>query len=139
MDPAIFEKLRGMNQKATADIEAVLNSSQKAKLPGVMKEFQALGSARIPFGVVPELKLTADQGKRLQAVGDEQEKKRQALVGGTDRNAFRALREETQQKVEAILTADQKATVKKYEDAHPRPGRGGGGRGGRAGGAGTIS
>src|SRR5262249_13568680 len=110
-------------------------------LPGVMKEFQALRGARIPLEVSADLKLTPDQVKKIEAVSDEQQKKMQAAFqgGGGDRNAFRAMREETQQKVDAILTADQKAAVKKYEDAHTRQGRGGGGRGGRrGGGAGTI-
>ncbi len=151
MDPAVMEKIRGLSQTATASIEGVLKSSQKAKLPGLLKEFQALREARIPLEVASDLKLTPDQAKRIEAVSDEQQKKMQAMFQGAarggDRNAmrasFQAMRQENQQKIDAILTADQKAAIKKYEDAHPRPGRGGGGpgggRGGRGGGAPGIS
>lgn len=141
-DPNAFqanmEKIRGMNEQATKDIEAVLNSGQKAKLPGLMKEFTALRGARIPFEVATELKLSPDQLKRIEAVSAEQQKAmRDAFQNagqGGDRRAmmekFRAMRQENQQKIEAILTADQKAAIKKYEDAHPRPQRGGRGGGG---------
>ncbi len=143
-DPAFaanMEKLRGMNAKATASIEAVLTAPQKTKVPGLVKEFQALRGARIPLEVAADLKLTPDQIKRIEAVSDEQRKKMQAAFQGAgqggDRTAmrekFQAMRTENQQKIEAILTADQKAAVKKYEDAHPRPQRGGGGRGGGGG------
>lgn len=143
-----MEKVRGLNEKANSSIEAALTSSQKSKVPGLMKEFQALRGARIPLEVAADLKLTPDQIKRIEAVSEEQSKKmRDAFQGagqGGDRQAmmerFRTMRQENQQKVDAILTADQKAAVKKYEDAHPRPQRGGGGRGGRGGGGtGRIS
>jgi Spy/CpxP family protein refolding chaperone len=145
-DPALMEKIRAASTKTTASIEAVLNSAQRVKVPGLVKEFQALRGARIPLEVAADLKLTPDQIKKIEAVSDDQRKKMlevfQGGGPGGDRNAmaekFRAMRTENQQKIEAILTADQKAAVKKYEDAHPRPQRGGG-RGGRGGGGGQIS
>ncbi len=121
------EKMRTLDQKATGDIEAVLTTEQKSALPELLKILNALGRAGVPPEVAGDLKLTADQRRQLAA-----------LPGGPggpppSRDGMGQGRREADEKVMAILTADQKKIV----EAYPRQGPGeGGGRPPRGGGFG---
>jgi hypothetical protein len=139
--------MQAADKKASKEIEAVLTSSQRSKLPAVLKELETARNAGIPVEVVADLKLTPDQTKKLDAVAKEAVAKRTQMMqgggGGGDRQAmfqaFQKMRDENRKKVDAILTPGQRDALKKYEDAHPR-GRGGrgGGPGGPGGGARAV-
>src|SRR5437016_7587999 len=49
---AIMQKITDLNTKTQHEIEGVLNASQKAKLPGLIREFQAARGAGIPLEVI---------------------------------------------------------------------------------------
>ena len=92
---------------------------------------QQFVAAQAPFGafranplvllrqesVQKELKLTDDQKKKIADVSKEIREKMQNGGAGADR---RALMQEGRTKVEAILTAEQKAAIEKYNKEHPR-------------------
>lgn len=142
---AMMAKMTAANDKAAKDIDAILTSSQKAKLPAVLKEMQAARGAQIPVEIVGDLKLTADQVKKLEAISAESQTKMREMFSGGARGApgqpgqpgggdrqqmfqkFQEMRQATHQKTLGVLTPAQQAILKKYEDAHPRPQRGAGG------------
>jgi Spy/CpxP family protein refolding chaperone len=116
-DPANRDKMREMNQKAIADIEAILTTEQKDKLKTAMAEMGTLRSVGIPLALAGSLKLTDDQKKKIADISKEIREKMQNGGQGADR---RALMQEGRTKVEAILTAEQKAAIEKYNKEHPR-------------------
>ncbi len=130
-DPAARQKRTELSAQATKDIEAVLKEDQKAKVPDLLKQLGGLSGAGIPLEVVGDLKLTADQTKKIEAVETDSQKAmaelRQGAGAGGDRQAMaqkmREMRQASQQKVMDILTADQKAIVTKYQQEHPRQNR----------------
>jgi Spy/CpxP family protein refolding chaperone len=143
---AMMEKMRTASEKTGKEIEGVLTSAQKAKLPGVLKQLDTVRGAGIPMGAAPDLNLTPDQLNKLEALSKDRQKQMESLRGaggqgggGDMMQRFQQMRAENQKKVDAILTAPQKAALKKYEDAHPRRGFGGGGGAGFGGGGGGRS
>ena len=116
-DPASRDKRRELNQKGVAHIEAILTTEQKDKLKTAMAEMTTLRSVGIPMALAGQLKLTDDQKKKIADVSKEIREKMQNGGQGADR---RALMQEGRTKVEAILTADQKAAIEKYNKEHPR-------------------
>ncbi|MBI3945241.1 MAG: hypothetical protein HY321_04930 [Armatimonadetes bacterium] len=125
-----MERRQQLNTKATQDIEAVLTDAQKQKVPDLIKQMQVYRNCGIPLEVVAALKLTPDQVTKLEAISKEYQTKLEGMqTGGGGFDGFRELREATQQKVQAVLTADQKAIVEKWQRDNPQPGRGAGGRG----------
>jgi hypothetical protein len=124
-DPAARQKRGELSAAAVKDIEAILTADQKAKWPEIQKQYSALRGAGIPLEVVSDLKLSADQIQKIQAVEADAQKAMEAARqgGNVDRQAMAQLRQESQKKATDILTADQKTIVTKYEEAHPRPNR----------------
>jgi protein CpxP len=79
-----------------------------------------------------QLKLTDDQTTKVTAIYTAQAAKRDSLTkAGADRSAMRPLMQESNEKIQALLTDDQKAAWKKMqEEMRARMGNGGGMGGG---------
>jgi hypothetical protein len=139
---AQLQKLGESNEKAGKDIEALLKPEQKTKVPEVLKEAGQLRAAGIPLEAVPELKLTADQKKKIVALGEENSTKMRAMFtpgqppAADMREKMQAMRTEMRGKVSALLNADQKKVMEKYQQRGGFGGFGGGRPGGGPGGAG---
>jgi hypothetical protein len=126
---AAMDKMRGMDEQVKSNIEAVLTDEQKQALPGFLKEIQAFRAAGISPEVYGSLKLTGSQKQKLIALGKQaQETTRQAMDKARESGDFESVREamdqsrrQTHDKAMAILTSEQRATVQKYQQAHPRP------------------
>lgn len=75
------------------------------------------------------LKLTDDQTTKVVAIYKEQAAKRDSMMkAGADRQAMRPLMQASNEKIQAILTAEQKEAWKKQqEEMRARMGGGGGG------------
>lgn len=158
---ANFEKLGKLQEKANADIAAVLTAQQKQALPPILKKMGGLRQAGIPLEVYASLKLTDKQISQIQAVI---EKDRPAggpggmmgggrpggpppggpgappppggrpggMMGGPGgMGGFGAARAKMHADAMAILTAPQKKIVDDWDKAHPRPQFGGMGGGRR--------
>lgn len=100
--------------------------------------------AGIPSGVLGDLKLTADQKKKImaQATQSQQEMrdKRQAAQQSGQRMSredMMAMQKDNQDKISALLTPTQRAMVEKYTRDHPQPAFGGFGGGRRNNGPGA--
>lgn len=138
-------------KKAAAEswkkMEAVLKPEQLTRLNGIFLQ-TALPQALKDEAIAKELKLSADQTKKideaLQWGQDEQRKLFQGGAGGRDADARKKMQEdrqkiqkETDAKVLAVLTADQKAQCEKMKGAEfklEEPARGPGGARGERGG-----
>ena len=118
-DPANREKRRELTNKANADIEAVLNDEQKAKLKDVLQEMGMLRSAGIPLELVGDLKLTDDQKKQMAAIMADTQEKMRGLSPEDRRAKGREMMQEARTKMEAVLTDEQKAMIEKYRKEHP--------------------
>ena len=145
-DPAqlqeMMTKMQEDRKKNDAQIEAVLTDDQKKALPAFLKDVQTFQTAQLPLALVGDLKLTDDQKTKMAAVVTQIQKiaqeKRQEAMDNQDFQSLREILTQTQtalkDKTRALLTADQKAMVEKYEKENPNQGFGGrGGRGGAPG------
>ena len=148
-DPAqlqeMMTKMQEDRKKNDAQIEAVLTDDQKKALPAFLKDVQTFQTAQLPLALVGDLKLTDDQKTKMAAVVTQIQKiaqeKRQEAMDNQDFQSLREIMTQTQtalkDKTRALLTADQKAMVEKYEKENPNQGFGArGGRGGGQGGPG---
>jgi Spy/CpxP family protein refolding chaperone len=146
LDPAqlqeMMTKMQEDRKKNDAQIEAVLTDDQKKALPAFLKDVQTFQTAQLPLALVGDLKLTDDQKTKMAAVVTQIQKiaqeKRQEAMDNQDFQSLREIMTQTQtalkDKTRALLTADQKAMVEKYEKENPNHGFGGrGGRGGAPG------
>ena len=147
-DQGAMQKMRDLNTRTTGEIEALLTPDQKTKMQSARQELRVYRMAGIPLGLYGQIKLTADQKTKLQAL---------APAGGGGRGqggpggpggppggppggqpggqrggggGFQQMRE----KAEAILTPAQKTQIAAYLKAHPEEARGGRGGGGGFGG-----
>ncbi|MCW3055707.1 MAG: hypothetical protein JWN14_4877 [Chthonomonadales bacterium] len=141
-------KQREASTKADTDIKAVLTEDQTKLIPDMNKELGSYTAVNIPVGVLPDLKLTADQKTKITTIAADSQKEMQAKFqeaqangGQVDQAAMQEMRKASSDKVTAVLTDTQKTTLADYRKAHPTPqfgGRGGAGGGRRAGGAGAA-
>jgi len=148
-DPAqlqeMMTKMQEDRKKNDAQIEAVLTDDQRKALPAFLKDVQTFQTAQLPLPLIGDLKLTEDQKTKMAAVVKQvqtiSQEKRQEAMDNQDFQALREIMTQTQtalkDKTRALLTADQKAMVEKYEKENPNQGFGArGGRGGGQGGPG---
>jgi Spy/CpxP family protein refolding chaperone len=126
--------------EAKKKIDEVLLPEQRERLDQIVLQVQGT-QALATEAVAAKLSLSDEQKTKIKEVQEAQgEKMRELFQGGRDgggREAFDKLRTETQEKVDAILTAEQKEKLaqlkgKAFElDRSQFRGPGGGGRGGR--------
>lgn len=142
-DRAAFEKARpkieAAMKKADADIETVLTPAQRKQVPAMLKEMQALRGAGLPMSLAGSLKLTADQIAKLDKIAKDRAAATAKLFQGNQGDRMAAmqkmgqLRDDARKKAMAVLNAQQKAAVEKWEKEHPRRGFMMGGPGGPGG------
>jgi hypothetical protein len=112
-------KIKKLQDAAETEALAALSADHKAMVTTLIKHMKTLQAVRLPAGAVLNLKLNDDQYTKLDALAPAKG------VKGDPR--------QLRQKVEAILTADQKETLQEYMDAHSPMGGPGGGPGGPGG------
>jgi hypothetical protein len=133
-----MEKLHAQEQRVSDRIQAILSLEQKQALPSLLKGIEALRAAGLPPTLYHDLKLTADQKKQIAAIGASLPDT-PAPRGSAERphgrpgavppppgppDGFRELRQQTREKVLAVLTAEQRKSLEEYRRARPRPGPG---------------
>lgn len=141
-----FQKRNTINTTANNDIQTLLTDEQKAKLPAFLQELGTMQQAGIPAGVLGDLKLTAEQKKKIMAQAQSsqqemQEKRQAAQQSGQQmtREEMMAMRKDATDKIAALLTPTQRAAVEKYNRDHPQPAFGGFGGGRRQNGPGAAA
>ncbi len=110
----------GDRRKQTkAAILAVLTDPQKALLTRVTDEAEALRAARIPLQALPDLGLSAEQQKKIAAIGMEGRQKAAALLTSDSEDmdtppqeSLRDAEEAMGDDVRALLTSDQRAKAR---------------------------
>ncbi|MGC8667130.1 MAG: hypothetical protein ACP5VE_03290 [Chthonomonadales bacterium] len=122
-DPANMQKLRDLTNQADRDIQALLTPEQTEKLREVAPIWSALRSAGIALDLLPQLKLTAEQNEKIAAVVKEMGEKLRGLSPDERRTQGRELRQEARNKIEALLTEQQKEVLRKYQEEHRVRGR----------------
>jgi hypothetical protein len=120
----MFQKVRDLNDKASKEVEDTLNPDQKAKLPGALKDLTNLRSVGIPLETVGDLKLTADQKKKIADIAQDMQTKTQEAIQNGDRAKRREIMQAGRQQALDVLTPEQKAVIDKYQAAHTRPATG---------------
>jgi len=134
---ARMQKMQALDKATNDKINAVLTDDQKAMLPGLVQLLSGLQSAGIQPPALTVLNLTSDQKKKAVAIGKETDQAAQEAMQDRDFEAMQAARAKGRDKIQALLTADQKAALAKFAKDHPQPRFGGpGGPGGRQGGPG---
>lgn len=136
----MMQKRREMTEKYNKEAIALLNDDQKKKAPELLKELTILRDAGIPLPLYSEINLTKDQKTQLEKISKElqaerREKMQEALQSGDNQKIAEMLRNMQtgrSEKVNAILTKEQKDMIEKFEKDNPqrrRPGAGGAGGG----------
>ena len=108
-------KTRELTAAANTDIKAVLTPDQQStlteKLPIVMLLNQ---SKAVPAGAFGDVKLTADQMDKIKTVTMATQEKLKALAKEDRKTKNPEILADFKTQVDAILTAEQKATVGKF-------------------------
>jgi len=135
------QKSRAVSTKADADIKAVFTDDQTKAVDTMNKDLQAYRGVGIPVEILPDLKLTEDEHTKIATIADDSQKemaakRQEAQQAGGDpaamRQAMTDMRKATHDKIIAVLTTSQKATLEAYLKDHPQPQFGGAGGGRRA-------
>ena len=141
---AANQKRLDIANKADSDIEAALTDDQKIALTNFKRDLQVMQQAGLPLDMVGDLNLTDDQRQKITAQAREnqrtvRQKATEAQQSGTTMTseARTAMLKENRDKILALLTPEQRATLDKYGKEHPAPGTGGARPGGNAAPAGT--
>lgn len=121
-DPGAAQKRRDLSKEASTQIQAILTTEQKDALKKAVPELLMLRSAGVPLVVLDQLKLTDDQKTKIKAIVDEVLAKVKDLSAEERRAKQRELMTDARAKVAEILTADQKAIIKKAMDEQRRRG-----------------
>lgn len=114
-DSGAAEKRRTLVRQANADLANVLTQEQKDALRKAAPVLLELRALNIPVKAYPELKLTADQEKRIHAIVQGVREKVKALPESERRAKARELMSAARTEVEAVMTPSQKAVL----DQHP--------------------
>jgi len=146
---AIGAKVTELGQKSSKDIDAILKDDQKTEATALVKDLQMLQVLRIPYQTLDDLKLTSEQKTKLMAIAADVTKERtakqqeiQAARQANDNAKAQELQQaffaslgagKPDEKALAVLTADQKDVIDKWQKANPQ--RGGGRRFGPGAGA----
>jgi hypothetical protein len=122
-DPANATKIRDLGRTATTDIQALLTDEQKEKLKELRLVLTGFSTAGIPLDIVGDLKLTAEQKTKLAAIAKDVADKTKDFTPEDRRTKGREINQAARTQAEALLTAEQKTAIEKYNKEHPRPGR----------------
>jgi hypothetical protein len=131
----IAEKATAMGNAKVAELllPHQVKRLKEISLQRSIRGFRGMTALTDP-AIAAQLKLTDDQKKRIEAVSQDIRNKARELFSGGNREGGRekmeALGKERDEKVLAVLTADQKATLEKLKGKPFEGGFGGGRRGG---------
>jgi len=139
------KKMEPVTKEIQSKLDAVLTDKQKTRLKEIAIQVQGNRGALQNPDVVAALKITDEQKTKIEKIGTELREEMRNLRGGGGGRGGEAMQElmaESETRVMAVLTAEQKETLEKLKGAkieidrtQLRGGRGQGGPGG-AGGAG---
>ena len=120
----------GRGQQTLSIPESVVKANlplDTAKFETLIADLKVLQGVNLPLEAVTELKLTAEQKKKLGERAKATQSKAREMQQAGDREGAMALRSSVAENVKTILTAEQNKVVEKY----PAPRFGGGQGGGR--------
>ncbi|HLV78773.1 MAG TPA: hypothetical protein VKT32_00790 [Chthonomonadaceae bacterium] len=119
--PAEQAQRRQLNEKASADISAVLTAEQRSEIESTLPALDMLHASRVfPLAVLPQLNLTQDQIGKLRAAAQQTQDKIRDLPAAERHTQRPALLEEFRNNAQAILTPQQKETIANFHPQHPR-------------------
>ncbi len=123
-DPAktqeIIAKMNDLRTKADSDIEAVLNEDQKKQLPEFFAETGGMVEAGIPAALLAELKLTPEQRRKIVDAGTDAQRKWKEMPREERKAKRKAWRKDLSDRIQEVLTDDQKQTLKKFAEEPPK-------------------
>lgn len=106
-------KAQEANKKTDEEIKTVLNEDQTKILPDFMKETQALVGAGLPATTLGDLKLTSEQKKKIVELTDKMQADLKDVPRAERRTKQQELRKDLSEKAMALMTDEQKETLKK--------------------------
>ena len=128
---AANQKRQEIANKSDSDIEAALTDDQKKTLPDFKRNLQVIQQAGLPLDVAGDLNLTEEQRTKIVAQAREnqrtmRQKATEAQQSGTamTAEARTAMLKENRDKILALLTPEQRATLDNYSKSHPARGTG---------------
>jgi len=119
-NPENRAKRAELTRQANQQIEAVLTAAQKERLKSALQEIAPLRGAGLPLELLAQLKLTDEQKKQITAIAREAREKIGALPREERRAKGQEITQAARDKILAVLTADQKATLEKWNSERRR-------------------
>lgn len=119
-DPVNAQKIKELTEKANSDIEAVLTPEQKTRLPEVLQMAGMLRHTGLPLELAVSLKLSDDQKHKIADLLKDSQSRMKALSPDEKKVRGKEIRNETHEKIMAVLNDDQKAAAARYTQEHPR-------------------
>ncbi len=121
MTPEDRAKITETNRKASDDIKAVLTKEQADAVEAALPMLNLVRTSRaFPLDVIPDLKLTPDQIKKLETLATDTNEKSRAIPREERQTKMREINAEAKTQIEAMLTDTQKDIIKAHPNANPR-------------------
>lgn len=128
VDPGVRQKRTELQRETGKQIEGILTPDQLKKLRTASPQIAAARSAGLPLTVLADLKLTDDQRKQIADIVKGVAEQLKGLSADERRAKSRDLQRDARTKVEALLTADQKDVIAKFQKGRKRGGAAGAAR-----------
>ena len=110
-----------VSSKATEDIKAVLTPEQLSAVEKAAPMLTMLNQSKaIPLAALPDVKLTKDQMDKIGALVNVEQAKLTGLKGAERRAKTPEVNADFKTQVKALLTADQKDALAKFETTAPK-------------------
>ncbi|MCX6358418.1 MAG: hypothetical protein NT029_01325 [Armatimonadetes bacterium] len=120
VDPTVRQKRTELQRTTAAAIEALLTPDQLKKLKAAVPEIVVARSAGLPLAVLIDLKITAEQRKQIADIVKGVTDQLQSMPADERKAKSKELQREGRTKVEALLTAEQKAVIVKFQKSRKR-------------------
>lgn len=121
-DPTVRQKRTELQRTTATQIEAVLTTDQLKKLKQATPQITAARSAGLPLPVLVDLKLTEEQRKQIADIVKGVADQLKGMPADERKARSKELQREGRTKVEAMLTAEQKEVITKFQKSRRRGG-----------------
>jgi hypothetical protein len=119
-DPEKRGAARKITSAANTAITAELNPAQQQQAAKLGPEVYALKAAGMPKELAGKITLTTEQEEKIEAIAQELKVKVKALPEQDRKAQSKALKQEAELKMAAVLTKPQQDMLKQYADQHPQ-------------------
>jgi Spy/CpxP family protein refolding chaperone len=124
VDPTVRQKRTELQRTTSTQVEAILTPDQLKKLKQATPQITAARTAGLPLAVLADLKLTEEQRKQIAEIVKGITDQLKGMAADERKAKSKELQREGRTKVEALLSAEQKEVITKFQKSRRRGGAG---------------